>query len=146
MSVLRILALAGMCAACSGGNVAAPGVPERSYAGDWTGTTSQGTGIELRVSAQNILTSITIGRDFNGCRDTHMFSSLSVVIGESGLPGRVPTPSTPGFGFGSGSPEGPNFVQVIGQFTSSQIAQGTVTFLNVEKCGNAVAHWNATRR
>jgi len=148
MSVLRIFCLVGILgtAACSGGSVTAPDALDRTYGGEWAGTTSQGTGIGFSVSAQNIVTSITIGLDFNGCRDTHTFSGLSVVIGESGLPGRVPTPSIPGFGFGSGSPEAPNFVQVIGQFTSNQAAHGTVTFLNFEKCGNAVALWNAGKR
>ena len=54
--------------------------------------------------------------------------------------------SSPGFGFGSGSLEGPNFVQVFGQFSSTQWAQGTVTFLNFESCGNTVSFWTATKR
>jgi hypothetical protein len=54
-------------------------------------------------------------------------------------------PSSPGFGFGSGSPEAPNFVQVLRQFSSTQSAQGTVTFLNFERCGNTVAFWTASR-
>ena len=145
--VLRALFLIGMCSimACSSGSVTAPGGLERAYTGEWTGATSQGTTIMFSVSAPNVVTSITIGHNFNGCRDTQTFSSLSLGIGESGLPGRVPTPSNSGFGFGSGSPEAPNFVQVTGQFTSSQSANGTVTFLDFEKCGNTVALWNATK-
>ena len=145
--VVRVLCLIGIWSstACSGGSVTAPGGLERAYTGEWTGATSQGTIITFNVSALNIVTSITIGHNFNGCRDTQTFSSLSLGIGESGLPGRVPTPSNSGFGFGSGSPEAPNFVQVTGQFTSSQSANGTVTFLNFEKCGNTVALWNATK-
>src|SRR5688572_13683671 len=145
--VLRVLFLIGMWSttACSSGSVTAPGGLERAYTGEWTGATSQGTTITFSVSALNIVTSITIGHNFNGCRDTQTFSSLSLGIGESGLPGRVPTPSNSGFGFGSGSPEAPNFVQVTGQFTSSQSANGTVTFLNFEKCGNTVALWNAIK-
>lgn len=148
MYLLRILFLVGICGAtaCSSGSVTAPDGLERTYTGEWAGTTSQGTAIAFSVSAENIVTSITIGHDFNGCRDTRTFPSLSLIVGESGLPGRVPTPSNPGFGFGSGSPEAPNFVQVTGQFTSSQAANGTVAFLNFEPCGNAVAHWNAAKR
>ncbi len=147
---LSIFFLVGMWAisACSSGSVTAPGGLERTYTGGWTGATSQGTVITFSVSAPNILISVTIGHNFNGCRDTQTFSGLSVGIGigESGLPGRVPTPTNPGFGFGSGSPEAPHFVQVTGQFTSSESANGPVTFLNFEKCGNAVAHWSATKR
>jgi hypothetical protein len=92
------------------------------------------------------VTSITVGHDFNGCRDTRMFSSLSLVVGASAAPGRIPTPSAPGFGFGSGPPDAPNFVQVTGQFTSRHAANGTLTFLNFGKCGNTVAQWRASRR
>jgi hypothetical protein len=92
------------------------------------------------------VTAITVEHDFNGCRGTDTFPSLSLDIGTSGLVGRMPTPSNPGFGFGSGSPEGPNFTQVTGMFTSTQAANGTVTFLNFANCGNTVAIWNATRR
>ena len=146
--LLRVLFLIGMWStmACSSGSVTAPDGLERAYTGEWTGATSQGTTITFSVSAPNIVTSITIGHSFNGCRDTQTFSGLSVGIGESGLPGRMPTPSNPGFGFGSGSPEAPNFVQVAGQFTSSQSANGTVTFLNFGGCGDTVEHWTATKR
>ena len=145
---VRVLFLIGLWSttACSSGSATAPGGPERAYTGEWTGATSQGTTITFSVSAPNIVTSITIGHSFNGCRDTQTFSGLSVGIGESGLPGRMPTPSNPGFGFGSGSPEAPNFVQVTGQFTSSRAANGTVTLLNFVDCGNSVALWNATKR
>ena len=146
--VLRVLFLIGMSStmACCSGSVTAPDGLERAYTGEWTGATSQGTTITFSVSAPSIVTTITIGHSFNGCRDTQTFSDLSVGIGESGFPGRMPRPSNPGFGFGSGSPEAPNFVQVTGQFTSSQAANGTVTFLNFEDCGNTVALWNATRQ
>jgi hypothetical protein len=146
--VVRVLCLIGIWSstACSGGSVTAPGGLERAYVGEWTGATSHGATITFSVSAPNIVTSITIGHSFNGCRGTQTFSGLSVGIGESGLPGRMPTPSNPGFGFGSGSPEAQNFVQVAGQFTSGQAANGTVTFLNFQECGNTVALWNATKR
>lgn len=147
LSVICILFLVGVCGitACRSGRVTAPDGLERTYTGEWTGTTSQGTAIAFSVSAQNIVTSLTIGHDFNGCRDMQTFPGLSVAIGESGPPGRVPTPSSPGFGFGSGSPEAPNFLQVTGQFASGQAAHGTA-FLNFETCGNSVAIWNATKR
>jgi hypothetical protein len=146
--VVRVLFLIGIWSitACNSGSATAPGGLERAYTGEWIGATSQGTTITFSVSAPNIVTSITIGHSFNGCRDTQTFSGLSVGIGESGLPGRMPTPANPGFGFGSGSPEAPTFVQVAGQFTSSQAANGTVTFLNFQGCGNTVALWNATKR
>lgn len=133
--------------ACCGGRVTAPGDLNRSYTGEWSGATSQGATITFTVSPLNVVTSITVGHHFNGCRETRTFSGLSLDVGGgSALPGRAPTSARPGFGFGSGSPEAPNFVQVTGQFTSSQAASGTVTFLNFAPCGHAIALWNATKR
>jgi hypothetical protein len=110
------------------------------------GTTTEGTTIAFVVSDGNVVTQINVGRDNRGCRDAQNFSGLSLLIGESGRPGRVPTGSTsPGFGFGSGPPDGPNFVQVLGEFSSTQSAQGTVTFLNFDRCGDGVAFWTATK-
>ena len=145
---VALLLLAGICGqgACAGGPATRSDGLGRTYAGEWMGTTSEGTAIAFDVSGGSIVTHITIGRDNRGCRDAQTFSSLSLMIGESDLPGRVPMPSSPGFGFGSGAPEGPNFVQVLGQFSSTQSAQGTVTFLNFERCGNTVAFWTATKR
>jgi hypothetical protein len=133
------------CRHCRG-SVTAPDGPGTNFTGQWSGSTSQGASIAFSVSADQTVTAITVGHDFNACRGTETFSSLSLDIAESGFLRRVPIPSTPGFGFGSGSPEGPNFTQVTGMFTSSQAASGTVTFLNFANCGNTVASWNATRR
>src|SRR5687768_2965648 len=90
--VLRMLFLAGMWTipACSSGRVTAPDGLERTYTGEWTGATSQGTAITFSVSAVNSVTSIAIGHNFNGCRETQTFSTLSLGIGESGLSGRMP--------------------------------------------------------
>jgi len=143
---LLLLAGIGGQAACAGGPATTPDGLGRTYAGEWMGTTSDGTAIAFDVSDGNIVTHITLGRDNRGYRDAQTFSGLSLMIGESDLPGRGPMSSRPGFGFGSGSAEGPNFVQVLGQFSSTQSAQGTVTFLNFERCGNTVAFWTATKR
>ena len=145
VALLLIAAICGQVA-CAGGTVTTPDGLGLTYAGEWMGTTSEGTAIAFDVSDGNIVTQITVGRDNGGCRDAQTFSSLSLTIGAPGLPGRAQVPSSPGFGFGSGSPEGPNFVQVLGKFSSTQLAQGTVTFLNFERCGNTVAFWTATRR
>ena len=138
---VALLLLAAICGqgACASGTATRPGGLGRTYAGAWMGTTSDGTAIAFDVSDDNIVTHITIGRDNSGCRDALTYSSLSLMISESDIPGRVPMPASPGFGFGSGSPEGPNFVQVLGQFSSTQAAQGTVAFLNFEKCGDTLA-------
>jgi hypothetical protein len=145
---VALLLLAAICsqAACASGSATRPDGLGRTYAGARMGTTSEGKVIAFDVSDGNIVTHITIGRDNRGCRDAQTCSSLSLMIGGSDIPGRVPMPSSPGFGFGSDSPEGPNFVQVLGQFSSTLAAQGTVAFLNFERCGNTAALWTATKR
>ena len=145
VALLLIAAICGQVA-CAGGPATRPDGVGRTYAGAWMGTTSEGTAIAFDVSDGNIVTQITVGRDNGGCRDAQTFSSLSLMVGRADVPGRVAMPSSPGFGFGSGSPEGPNFVQVLGQFSSTQSAQGTVTFLNFDRCGNTLAFWTATKR
>lgn len=146
-AALALLLLAGICgeAGCAGETATTPDGLSRTYVGEWVGTTTEGTTIAFVVSDGNVVTQINVGRDNRGCRDAQNFSGLSLLIGESGRPGRVPTGSSPGFGFGSGPPDGPNFVQVLGEFSSTQSAQGTVTFLNFDRCGDAVAFWTATK-
>lgn len=149
MSPSRVLIfILGTCAAaaCGGGNVTGPSEPGISFTGEWSGTTPQGASIAFSVSANQTVTSITVGYRFNGCSGTNTFSNLSLDIGQSGFPPRVPTQSNPGFGYGSGSPEAPNYTQVLGTFTSGQTATGSVTFLNFTNCGNAVTNWSATKR
>jgi hypothetical protein len=145
---LALLLVAGICgeAGCAGKTPTAPDPLSGTYVGAWAGTTTEGTTIAFAVSDGNVVTPVNVGRDNRGCRDAQMFSGLSLLIGESDVPGRVPTASSRGFGFGSGSPEGPNFVQVLGRFSSMQSAQGTVAFLNFERCGDIVAFWTATKR
>jgi hypothetical protein len=127
---VALLLLGAICgqAACAGGTATMPDGLGRTYAGAWMGTTLEGTAIAFDVSAGNIVTNITIGRDNRGCRDAQTYSSLSLMIGESDVPGRVPMPA------------------MLGQFSSTQAAQGTVAFLNFEKCGDTLAFWTATKR
>lgn len=146
--LLLTIAVCLAASACGDDRVVSPSAAN-DYAGQWSGTTTQGRSITLSVSAEQKVTSITVGYNFGGCSGTHTFSDLSLDIGTgpSGLPPRQPSqPSLPGFGFGSGSPEAPNFTQVTGFFTSNQTASGSAAFLNVPDCGNAVANWSAAKR
>lgn len=150
MSPSRVLFfIVGLCAAagaCRNGGVTSPDGPGSSYTGEWSGTTSQGAAIAFSVSASQTVTSITVGHQFNGCTGSNTFSNLSLDIGQSPFPSRVPTPGNPAFGYGSGSPEGANYTQVTGTFTSSQTAAGSLLFMNFPNCGNAVASWSAAKR
>lgn len=140
--------LVGICggAGCDDGGVTDPDPPESTFAGEWSGTTLQGTSIAFTVSADQTVTAITVAHDFNGCRGTQSFPGLSLPIAAPQGGGRMPTSSHPGFGFGSGPPEGPNYTQVTGTFSASRSATGTVAFLNFGSCGNTVTAWTATKR
>src|SRR5437867_6348432 len=58
------------------------------------------------------------------CSGVNMFSSLDLVIGSPPNPSAVT--SGPGFGYGSGPPDGPHYTQIYGSFTSSTTATGSV--------------------
>jgi hypothetical protein len=143
--VLLLIVLCAGMSACDGGSgpiAPSPGGPS-GYAGQWSGTTSQGRPIAFTVSETQKVTAITIGYSFNGCSATNTFTDLSLDIGSPPNPA-APSPG-PGFGFGSGPPDGPNYTQIYGSFTSSTTATGSAIFLAYSGCGNAAAAWSATR-
>src|SRR6267142_4658669 len=100
---------------------AAPG-----YDGQWSGTTSQGRPITFAVSSDQKVTAITVGYNFNGCSGSKTFSNLAL---DNGTPPNSFVPSAgPGFGYGSGPPDGPNYTQVYGAFSSNASATGSAIF------------------
>jgi hypothetical protein len=113
------------------------------YDGQWKGTTSQGRPITFTVSSDQKVTAITVGYSFNGCSGLNTFSNLNLDIGSPPNPAAVTL--GPGFGFGSGPPDGPNYTQVYGSFTSNTTATGSVVFGGYPGCGNSGEFWMATR-
>ena len=137
---------ASSCTSSSGPSNPSPLV----YDGEWNGTTSHGRSMTVIVSPDQKVTSITVEYTFNGCSGSKTFSNLSLTIARSQPPPgnpQAPGPfDNPGFGFGSGAPDGPDFTQVYGAFTSSQTATGSVVFGGYSGCGNGGAIWTATKR
>ena len=140
-----VLALARLAVACSSNAstpTSAPGIMA-NYEGEWNGMTSQGMPISFTVSNQKV-TVINVGYNFSGCNGTNSFPNLSLAIGYP------PNPSTPypgpGFGFGSGAPDGPNYTQVYGTFSSSTAATGSMIFAGYSGCGNSLGIWSAARK
>lgn len=120
-------------------------------AGEWSGTTSQGTPITFVVSANEQVTTITLGYDFNGCAGSHTFSDLSVPTAPDliCLPGPCSgvLNSYRAFGYSAGSVTGGPTTQINGLFLPRNEAKGQVTFRNYAGCGDVVtAEWTATRR
>ena len=147
MRLLTAVVLSATALSCS-----SPSTPDSAatYAGDWTGTTSQGRTIAFTVSADQKVTSITVAYNFNGCSGSKTFSNLSLAIAQVQPPAgnpQAPGPfaNNPGFGFGSGAPDGADFVQVYGAFTAAHAATGSIVFANYAGCGNAGGIWTAQR-
>lgn len=140
ISVTLLIGASG-CGGSTANNPTAPDGAAR-YDGQWKGTTSQGRPITFTVSSAQKVTAITVGYSFNGCSGVNTFSNLNLDIGVT------PNPATslgPGFGFGSGPPDGPNYTQVYGSFRSNATASGSVIFGDYPGCGNAGGIWTATR-
>jgi hypothetical protein len=128
--------------ACGSSSPTTPSSP--GYDGQWSGTTSQGRPITFSISSEQKVTAITVGYSFNGCSGVNTFSNLNLDIGS---PPNPRAPSTgPGFGYGSGPPDGPNYTQVYGSFSSTTMATGSVIFGGYPGCGNAGGFWTATKR
>ncbi len=140
-----IIASLGILSACG-----SPTAPKISYAGDWSGVTSQGEAIGFTVSAE-VVTKITIGYAFNGCRGSKEFTGLSQsivpqVICIDACPGSVD--SYRAFSYQSGNSLQEPTTAVNGFFLSSgNAAQGSASFRNYDSCGTATGvSWSATKR
>lgn len=120
------------------------------YSGEWSGTTAQGRPLAFSVTNE-MVTSITVGHDFNGCSGSQTFPDLHISTAPDVR--CIPGPCTPAvssyraFGYSSGSfIDGPS-TSVNGLFLSARTAQGTVNFNNFPGCGAAIGvGWTATRR
>jgi hypothetical protein len=120
-----------------------PGAPS-SYEGQWSGTTSQGRPITFTVSSDQKVTAITIEYNFGSCSGVHTFSNLNLDIGYP--PSPITAQAGPSFGYGSGRPEATAYTQILGTFSSSTRATGSMFFADYPGCGNGIGFWTAARR
>ena len=148
-SLFRGCSTALFALACACQSPAVPTAP--SYAGEWSGTTAQGKPITFTISPDEVVTTITIGHDFNGCAGSETFSNLSLKTAPNVvcIPGPCPASVTSyrGFGYGTGNPlEGPA-TDVNALLLSTTRAEGTVNFRIFPGCGSAIGvAWSAIRR
>lgn len=110
------------------------------YAGEWSGTTSQGSPITFAVSTSEKLTKVTVGYSFSGCTGS---SSLApdVALERSPVPVEVRL-----LDYESAPPGTPNRMLFHFLFTSSTEAHGMVTFVDFTGCGTVNSTWTAGRR
>jgi hypothetical protein len=111
-----------------------------TYAGEWAGTTVQGSPITFTVSADEKVTSITIAYNFNGCTGSTTLSNLNIAIG---VPGAVTAALAD---YAAGPPGGPNSTAIHFFFPSTTAANGSVAFINYSGCGNSGGTWSAVKR
>jgi len=142
-----MIVLCALAGACRNGTGPTPA----GYAGQWSGTTAQGRSIAFTISPDEIVTTITVAHDFNGCSGSQTFSNLSLSIAPKVMcipgPCALPVTSFRAFGYTSGNPiEGPS-TDVNAVFPSTSSAEGTVNFRSYPGCGNAIGvAWTATKR
>ena len=145
-----VLLAAAFIGACGFPVVPFTGSSASLSAGEWSGTTSQGTPISFVVSANETVTSITVGYAFNGCSGSHTFADLNVPTAPNltCIPGPCSgiQESYRAFGYSTGAASGP-FTQLNGLFLPGNQAKGQAVFRDYAGCGSAPAvEWTATRR
>ena len=154
----RTFVITAMCvclaaAGCGGSSSPTTPTAPRGYSGQWNGTTQQGQPITFTISADEKLTSIVVGYNFNGCSGTQTYSNLSLEIKPQieCIPAPCPADlsSYRSIAHDAGDPfQGPS-TSIRGFFAENQgllIGQGAAYFRNYPGCGTAQTGWSVTRR
>ena len=144
LSMLAAILACAVIACGSGDNGVSPVPP--GYAGDWIGTTSEGTAFRFSVSEADTVTSITLTYNFSaGCSDTVSFTNLALSIHRLEPPGPPPF-DQPGFGYARNDVV--TGTLIAGHFSPDRrSAEGRFTFVKDSGCADVVAgSWTASRR
>src|SRR5262245_40712976 len=120
-----------------------PSAPTQTIAGQWSGTTSQGTPFTFMVSGDSKVTSLTFGYSFGGCTGSLAYTPdilLETIA-------TAPVPVYTGH-YESGPVGSPNRVLITFLLTSTTEAHGMVVFVDYAGCGQnpATGAWTATKR
>jgi len=144
------LAFAGLLASACGNGGTSPSGASISV-GQWRGTTAQGASIAFTVSADEVVTTIAVGYDFNGCSGIQTFKDLRVPTAPdvTCVPGPCsgPVSTYRAFSYFSGSRLTEPSTSVNGLFLPGGRATGLASFTDFPGCGTAAGvEWSATRR
>lgn len=148
--LLRVVAviLAAMPLGCSSPTEPTGAATTASYAGEWTGTTSQGSPIAFTIVGESV-TTLTLGHNFGGCSGVRTFTNLNLSIVPDIV--CVPGPCTAamqserGFSFFTGGRE--SFTQLTTLSMRPSSAMGGITFSDLDSCGTATGvSWTAAKR
>src|SRR5574340_107058 len=116
------------------------------YAGEWNGTTMQGTPVQFDVSRNDEVNSFTLTYNFsNTCSGTLAYRELALPIHTLDPPGPPPY-DQPGFGFST--TDGATGTFLAGHFSRDRrSASGQFSLVRYGACGDvAVGTWSARRR
>ena len=126
-------------------NATAPTPLPTGYAGEWTGTTLQGTPVQFTVAADSV-TSFILTYNFSAdCSGTLTNTNLAVPIRKQDPPGPPPF-DQPGFAFGTNNVTSASAIN--GHFSPDRrSAAGQFVLVKYGACGPTVlSTWSATRR
>ena len=136
--------LMGCLAACS--SPTAPDPVPAGYAGEWAGTTGQGTPVSFSVSGDQV-TSFTLTFSFSaGCSGTVTFPGPVAIVMQ--VPPGPPPFDQPGFGVGTRDEDWTWGAALYGAFSRDRrAASGEFRLLDYPGCGNVMSGtWSARRR
>jgi hypothetical protein len=144
---LVVIVCCALASAC--GSSTEPGQP--GYAGQWSGTTTQGRPITFTISADEMVTAISVGHEFNGCAGSETFSNLSIPIAPNVqcIPGPCPAPVTAyrAFAYSAGDARSGPATSLNALFLGPGRAEGRVNFIEFPGCGSSLGvSWAATKR
>lgn len=116
------------------------------YAGEWTGTTTQGTTISFSVSPTDTVTAITF--DYNDvvshCAGTVTLRSLALPI-VTPEPLQPPPFGQPGFSYQTQAADGTRAIQIEAHFPDHRTASGQfLLFKYDDACMVTGGNWSAT--
>lgn len=144
-----IAMLTAFCLGCDGDSPVSP-TGTLSFAGTWTGTTSQGGSISFTVSPAQRVVMVRSEYRLNGCVGTALLTDVAFEIAKPQLAPGSPTSGgpfdNPSFGSASQGLDQPNYFAVGGTFVSSTQAIGTLVFGQYAGCGSGSATWQASTR
>jgi hypothetical protein len=127
------------------GSTPGPSPLPNGYAGEWTGTTAEGTPVQFSVSAADEVTAFTLAfRLSDTCAGTLTNTNLAVPIHRQDPPGPPPY-DQPGFAFGTN--EGTRATAIGGHFSPDRrSAEGQFVLVRYGACGTVTGKWSAQRR
>ena len=142
-----VLALGIAVIAC-GSNPTTP--VATSYAGSWSGTTAQGTGLSFAVATNRSVTDISISHNFSSCSGTLTSFGLRLPIAQDArcVPGPCPAGVSPFSQFShTFTTQNGAAIEITGLFVSSDRAEGQLNFRNYSVCGDAIGvTWQASKQ